>query len=128
MAPLNSYSKKVLKYWSQLGILNQNRKNKTKRIELEYYEDDFDYDYDKELEEVNSNTVKSNEDKLKKDKILSVEADYQYPGQCQLWHMCSRLDTHWHAWACVVILLACCWNSKKHLNIWDTKRTKHQRE
>ena len=62
-----------------LKILNQSVRNKTSsnepKVEAEYYDEDFYY-YD----DSKATNTKNDNDKIKTDKKLSVESDYQYQG------------------------------------------------
>ena len=67
-----------------LKILNQSVRNKTSsnepKVEAEYYDEDFYYDDDSKASNAKNGNNDSDNDKVKTDKKLSVESDYQYQG------------------------------------------------
>ena len=68
-----------------LKILNQSVRNKTSsnepKVEAEYYDEDFYYDDDSKASNAKNGNNDSDNDKVKTDKKLSVESDYQYQGR-----------------------------------------------
>ena len=67
-----------------LKILNQSVRNKTNsnehKVEAEYYDEDFYYDDDSKATNAKNSNNDNDNDKVKTDKKLSVESDYQYQG------------------------------------------------